>query len=508
MHRYLAVWLPFLPADRILRQAGWKGSQDEPREPLVLVEKVKGALRLAAVSREALKTGLEPGLTLADARARIPGMIVVDLDPGADARLLAQIADDCERFSPSTMIDGADGLILDITGCGHLFGGEAQLKRALCLRFRRFGFHVRAALAPTPDMARALARYGQRRRGVTLEEAVRALPIAALRAPEAVRLALSRAGLKTIGDLADRPSLPLAARFGEELTLTLRRVLGLADAPISPRRPAPVCLAERRFPEPIARAEDIEAVLVELAEETARLLAQRREGGRLFEASFFRADGAVRRLGVETGRPMRDPWALLRLFRERLDVLADPLDPGFGFDLIRLAVPEAEPLAAAQTSLDGRVVEDDEIAGLIERLSTRFGRDHVLRFIANDTHDPERAAQPVPALDATPGAAWPAIDSDEPPLRPLQLLDPPQPISTTAEVPDGPPRRFNWRRVDHDIVHAEGPERIAAEWWRRPAATRDYYRVEDAEGRRFWLFRSGLYGGEQAPRWYVHGVFA
>jgi protein ImuB len=305
------------------------------------------------------------------------------------------------------------------------------------------------------------------------------------------------------------PSLALAARFTEDLTLRLRRVLGEEDAPITPLRPVVVCAVERRFAEPIARADDIEATLTTLAEEAIALLGERREGGRVFEASFFRADGAVRRIAVETGRAMRDVKALLRLYREKMDVLADPLDPGFGFDLIRLTVPETVPLATAQTSLDGRIVEEDETAALVARLSARFGREHVLRFKANDTHDPDRTAETIPAVDAAEPASFP-IDAEEPPVRPLQLFDPPQPILTTAEVPDGAPRRFTWRRMEHHVIHAEGPERIAPEWWRSPEAyTRDYFRVEDENGRRFWLFRSGLYERETLrPEWFVHGVFA
>jgi protein ImuB len=320
---------------------------------------------------------------------------------------------------------------------------------------------------------------------------------------------LSRAGLKTLADLADRPSTILSARFGEELATKLRRMLGHEDGRITPLRPPPACVVERHFAEPMLDSEGLETVVARLVAEAARVLELRGEGGRSFEISFFRSDGAVRRLSVGTGRPSRDAAAILRLWRERVDTLADPLDPGFGFDLIRLTVPEAAPLGMAQTSLDGRIVEADETAALVARLSARFGREHVLRFKANDTHDPDRAAETMPAVDAAEPASFP-LDADEPPLRPLQLFDPPQPILTTAEVPDGAPRQFTWRRMEHLVVHAEGPERIAPEWWRKPEAeTRDYFRVEDEKGRRFWLFRSGLYGREtHAPTWFVHGVFA
>jgi protein ImuB len=539
--RYLAVWLPFLPADRLRRSrrlssakengcaapderplasvsaprslAGQSRATAPDERPLAFVEKVKGALRLAALDRQAVALGLAPGLTLADARARVPDLAVADHDPAADTALLERLADDSDRWSPLVALDPPDGLILDITGCAHLFGGEAAMRAGLLARLKRNGFHARATVAGTPESARALARFG--RVAVVAPgheaEAVRGLPVAALDAPREAAVALIRAGLKTVGHLADRPSLPVAARFGEGLTRRVRRVLGFEDARITPRRVPPACVVEQRFPEPVARREDIEGTLVCLVVEAAGVLEQRGEGGRAFEAAFFRADGFVRRIAVETVRPLREARAVLRLFRERLDALADPLDPGFGFDLIRLAVPATEALNAAQTSLEGRTVEGDEVDGLVERLIARFGQERVLRFAPRDTHQPERAARLVTAAGETRSLLpWPAPEPDEPPLRPLRLFDPPQPIETIAEVPDGPPLRFRWRKTLHEIARAEGPERIAPEWWRRKpgAPTRDYYRLEDVNGRRFWVFRAGLYEREtEAPRWYLHGLF-
>ncbi|HVY87980.1 MAG TPA: DNA polymerase Y family protein [Hyphomonadaceae bacterium] len=485
-----------------------------PDKPLVVTEKIKGAQRLVSVSPQARRIGISVGLTLADARARTPDLWVEEVEARADAGLLAAIADDCDRFSPMVMIDAPDGLLLDITGCEHLFGGEALLRKAFGARMKHAGLHVRAVIAGAADSARALARHGHIAIVPPGEDAiaVRSLPIAALNLENDQRIALSRAGLKTIGCLADRPTRAFAARFGEAMTLRLRRVLGSVEPPFTPRRIVPTLWAERRFAEPIGRAEDVEAVLADLGREATEKLVERREGGRVFEASFFRADGAVRRIAIETGRPMRDPAVMMRLFREKLGALADPVDPGFGFDVIRLSLITVEKLDAVQTGLDGHAVEAGEVADLADRLSVRFGADRVLRFLPEDTHDPERAQRAVPAsFNPLTSAVWPDPEPEEPPLRPSQIFDPPQPIEAVAEVPDGPPRRFNWRRVTHYVAQAEGPERIAPEWWRRPPGepTRDYYRIEDDEGRRFWLFRSGLYDSpETRPRWYVHGVFA
>lgn len=483
--------------------------------PLVFVEKVKGALRLAAVDRVARRRGLAPGLTLADARARIPDLAVVEHDPVADAAFFEQVADDCDRWTPLVARDAADVLMLDITGCAHLFGGEAALRTRLLAHLHRHGLGAVGVIAGTPDAARAVARAGKGRMGEAgivppggEARAVAGLPIALLGVAEEVVTGLSRAGLKTIGDLAARPGTPLAARFGEDLLARLRRVCGEEDIRLVPRRPLPAAIAERRFAEPIARAEDIEATLALLVDDLALMLEARGEGGRAFEASFFRADGAVRRLRIETARPSRDHAALARLWREKIAALADPIDPGFGFDLVRLAVLRAEPLTPAQVSLDGRAIEAEEVAALVDRLAVRLGRERVLRFLLRDTHDPSRASALVPAGDLPAMSLAPPADGLP---RPLMMFEPPQPVEALAEVPDGPPLRFRWRRVVHEVARAEGPERIAAEWWRQPQdiPTRDYYRVENREGRRFWLFRAGLYDREPGePRWFLHGLFA
>ena len=475
---------------------------------------MRNALRVAHANRKALALGLAPGLTLADARARVPEVAVADLDRDADHALVKRIADWCDRFTPLVGRDGDDGVMLDITGCAHLFGGEAAMRAEVVARLDFLGLAVRAAVAATPDAARAVARYAGH--GVVAPgkeaEAVRPLPVAALGLDGERALALSRAGLKTIADIADRPRAPLAARFGAELLDRLARVLGETDHPISPDRPAPALMVERRFADPIARSEDIDATLAGLARGLSQRLEEHGLGGRRFEASFFRADGAVRRIAVASGRPVCDARILARLYAERLDALADPLDPGFGFDMVRLAALSCEAMPQRQARFDGGDEADEAVGELIDRLSARFGPAQVMRFVAGDSHVPERGFHVVDAIAAAGAAqAWPAAVAGEPPALPLRLFTPPQPVETMAEVPDGPPVRFRWRRIVHDIVAAEGPERIAPEWWRdgEAALTRDYFRVEDGDGRRFWLFREGLYGREtERPRWYLHGLFA
>jgi len=461
-------------------------------------------MRLVAVSRSAVSIGMSPGLTLADARARQPDIIAVDIDRQADAAWLERIADGCDRYTPMVAIDGTDGLILDISGCAHLFGGEEALRDDLVARLRRLGMHVRAALADTPDAARAHSRHDG--------SAIGALPVDALELDPQDTQALRRAGLKRIGDLTSRPSAPLSARFGEATSDKLARLAQGRDIRITPRRPIPALILERRFAEPLGHVDGAMAAIEDLGVDAAVRMDEMHRGGRRFEARLFRTDGLVRSLRIETGLPTRDVPLLMRLFAERMDSLNDPIDPGFGFDLVRLAVPVLEVVSPLQLQLEGGAIADDELARLVDRLSTRLGRHRVRRLAPQDSHIPEQAVLAFPAISAIDNAVWPEPEAGEPPLRPIHLFDPPQPIEVIAGVPDGPPQRFRWRRHLHEVVHAEGPERIGALWWRRAdnvGLSRDYYRIEDAKGARFWLFRHGLYGREvETPIWYMHGLFA
>jgi len=479
-------------------------SDDAPAEaPFVLVEKQKGAMRIVASSPRALQLGMTPGMGLADARAQLPDLAIFDIDRAADAIWLDRIADGCGRYTPMVALDGSDGLVLDISGCAHLFGGEARLCADLTRRLQRLGMCVQIARADTPDAAHAQARHGKD---------IGAMSVEALELSPEDTVALRRAGLKRIGDLTARPSAPLAARFGEAATDRLARVAGGRDIRISPRRPEPALVVERGFAEPITHVAAMLASIEELAGDAALRMQEAHRGGRRFEAQLFRTDGLVRSLRIETGLPTRDVPLLMRLFDERIAALHDPIDPGFGFDLVRLSVPLLEQLNPLQLPLEGGAVAEDEIARLIDRLSTRLGHGRVRRFTPQDSHIPEQAMLAFPAIELRSIGSWPVPEPGEPPLRPVHLFDPPQLIEVVAGVPDGPPRQFRWRRTLHEVMRAEGPERIGSLWWRRAdnrGLSRDYYRVEDKHGHRFWLFRHGIYEREAAnPAWYLHGLFA
>jgi protein ImuB len=513
--RILALWFPRLQTDRLQRHTAKNFLTSPDASPLVIAAKLGNALRLTACDAKAVSLGLRVGMPLADARAILPRLDAANADEVADRRLLESIADWSLHYTPLVALDSADGLLLDVTGATHLFGGERALLDRARERLRKQGFAVQGAIAGSAAAVRALARY---RDGCVVppgEEAraMAPLPVEALAFDPQVTHAFRHAGLKTIGQVATRKRSELTARFGAQMVFALDVTLGAAEKPISPRGLLPDYMAERIFAEPLVAHDAILETLRGLAQSLGSLLTERSEGARRLEAVFFRADGKVRRIAVETGAPARDADVIVRLFRERLDALADPLDPGFGFDLIRLSADRAERSDTATATFAADANEEKEIAFLVDRLAARFGSHRVLVFRPNDTHIPEAAGVACPAQSAEKSKLpWKAVrEKDEAPRRPLRLFAKPEPIEAIAEFPEGPPVRFRWRRALHEVVLAEGPERIAMEWWRgqSPEPTRDYFRVEDANGRRFWLYRDGLYNLETAaPRWYLHGLFA
>lgn len=449
-------------------------------------------------------------MALADARARLPHVRAVACNPSANVALLHSFADLAKVYTPSVSLDLPDGLALDITGCAHLFQGEhklaARLHSSLCAAGASI---VRLAVAPTPDMARALARYSEHSPCfVEDDEQVRRLPVLALECGPDDTQGLKRAGLKTINDIAVRPSLLFTARFSAAFSQKLARVLGEEDRRITSLHVLPLYRAERNCADPVASVDVITLILTELAVNLSAELRARGEGGRCFITTFMRSDGAVRRIGIETSQPTRDPAVIMRLYRDRLDTLADPLDPGFGFDLIRFEATRTEPFDERQTSLDANDDRNQKLTQLIDRLSTILGSDRVIRLQPVDSHSPERAQVAIPAGSEGAAHGWTRITQESKPcIRPPLLFARPHPIDVESD--DDCPSTLCWRRVTHSIAFAAGPERIGDEWWRTPSGygTRDYYRVESTEGRRFWIFRASVTEQPEVHKWFLHGLF-
>lgn len=501
------------------------GAPLAPDAALVTWAKAKGAQRLVGANARAQALGLRAGLNLADARAMHPSLAAVPADPPGERAGLRHALDWCRRFTPLAALDGADGLMLDVSGVAHLFGGEAGLCAQIEDGLARQNFCARAGIGPNPEAAWAIARFSRQK--ILAPEATAAdlpkifadFPLAALGLDEAKLADLAQAGLRRVGDVVLRPRAPIAARYGVALFARLDALLGGSKSAISPAFEAPAFISERRFAEGLTQYDAIEATLAVLARDLCGLLASAGMGARRLKLTLFRVDGAVKHVELGASQALRDALAMARLFKERFASLGEEgLDTGYGFDVLRLAAIVVEPMAGAQTQAvdqDGalRVAPDDDIADLIDRLGARMGLRRVLRLRQNDTHRPEFAVSRLPAAHFAPARATPDPELE----RPIRLLQKPEPIETIALAPDGPPARFRWRRMLHEVVAVEGPERISPdangspEWRQVPtdALTRDYFHAEDSRGRRFWLFREGLQPSETTrPHWFMHGLFA
>lgn len=497
--------------------------------PVVVTDTLKSAIRIVALDERARARGVRLNQTLSDARALVPDLDCHPADGAKTRALVLKIAGWCERYTPLVALDTVaeavcdHGLFMDVTGCAHLLGGEAALIADLEARLIAQGFHVRLCLADTPGAAWAMARYGCER--IIAEgahgESLLPLSLSGLRLPSAMVASLGRVGLKTIGCIAGLPRAPLAARFGARLMQRLDQALGREAEAISPIMPVADLSTERRFAEPLTHQDEISHVIAALASGILEPLERRGLGLRHCRLKLFRVDGHVSELNVQTARPLREAKMISRLFEQRIAGLHDDLDAGFGFDLLRLDVVHADPFQGAQAEMMAHHAGEAGHEALVDRLGARLGLDRVQRFVLVDTHIPERSfgrqsvARTGGRTASTRRAALAPHSEDGVPdgviTRPLILFDRPELMQTIAEVPDGPPLRFRWRGVSYEVARSEGPERIACEWWRdgRGARSRDYFRVEDRQGYRFWLFRHGLYGREtNDPAWYMHGLFA
>jgi protein ImuB len=490
MKRVASIWLPHLAIER------WEKSSDSPpNAPIVLTVEGTHGLLIHAATRAAAERGARPGARLTDARALDPSLIAVPADPEGDAAMVQRLAKWAGRWSPLVEVDRPDGLRLDVTGVAHLFGDEEGLTRDIRRRFAQAGFSTRVAIAPTAAAAWALSHFG----GGELAP----LHISALRLDANTVRTLERLGLKTIGALMDMPRLALARRFrgGEDVVDALDRMLGRKPEPLTAAPVDPPPRALLKLEEPATHPEAPGQALERLIPGLVQQLQQRHLGVRRLSLIGYRVDGSVAIASVATAIPSREPRHLQRLLADK--VMA--LDPEFGFDAFALQADWAESLGAAQESLVEEPSGERELARLVDRLTVKLGSRRVRKPQAEESHLPERASGWVSALVKAEPIEFP------PARRPQRLLDRPEAIDVIYATPEGMPRRFVWRRAVHDIARVEGPERIAPEWWRQPSSARlrDYYRVEDGEGRRYWIYREGVIGDGRggAPNWYLHGLF-
>ncbi|GHA24031.1 hypothetical protein GCM10007989_19600 [Devosia pacifica] len=517
-----------------------------PDLPLVLYEKNKGAMRLVALDALAAHAGLRAEQSLAEARAQLPTVQAREIDRSWTSAVFADFADWHSWASPLVAVledmTAYGDLVLDITGVSHLFGGEEAMLERVTGRLAAMGITVFGAIAPSIGAAWAISHHGRESRILAPDEvsaALSGLPVSALRLNGEQVAGLAQMGLKSIGQLYQRPRKPLQARFGVSLLTRLDQALGHVSERMTPRLPPAERFAERRFAEPIGLMDDVLAAAHDLAIRLGHDLEREGVAAHSFHLFIYRVDHKVLSLSVNAGRATRDPSHITRLFAHRSERLEGGYDPGFGIDMIRLAASSVDTLDETQMGVFETRDGASDLDRLYDRMTARLGALAVVRSIFVDTHVPERAIKLAPAVSGETNSVLPNTGL----VRPLRLLPSPEPISVVAAVPDGPPAAMVWRRVRYGFVKASGPERIGAEWWRahrrldllapldagktdrddKPeqmpllpnlepfdsaAATRDYYVAEDDGGRRFWLFRLGLFVPGADPQWYLHGVFS
>lgn len=473
-------------------------------------------MRLHAVSQPAAALGLTPGMTLAAARAAVPDLTAQDAEPEADRAALTALARWCGRWTPwaapRPAAPGLDAVILETTGCDRVHGGEETMLRKIHRSMTGLGLAARIAAAPTIGLAWGLswhlARAGQppgpvRIDGPAARDALAGLSVRALRIADDAADTLEELGLRQVGDLIPHRRADLARRFGTGLVRRLDQARGTEPETLDPVLPAARLRARRRYAEPLTDPDQIARAAAGAAEDLCALLEEEGAGARRLSLMLYRVDGAAFDIRAGTAAPARDAAHLARLLAEQ--IARAELDPGFGIEIVELAALTAERLDAAQEELTGDQTGVDP-ARLADRLAARLGEGCVLRPAARASHDPSRAAGWARADGAAPSAH---VRADA--RRPLLMLERPEPVEAVSQLPDGPPRLFVWRRVRHRVAAAEGPERVAPEWWREAEGarrTRDYFRVETDCGRRFWLYRDGVQGrdGAESSAWFVCGA--
>jgi protein ImuB len=461
---------------------------------------------IAAVDAIAAQAGLYPGMPVAQGQALVPDLTVLEARPEDDTAALRRLAGWCLRYAPLAAAAPPDGIWIDVTGSTHLHGGETRLLRDLVSRLLAQGFTARAAVADTPGAAHGMARFGTNEVTVVpsggQEAALARLPLAALRLPIETLDGLRLMGIESVAALAALPRAPLVRRFGALVTKRLDQAFGRVAEAIEPEFPPELIQARLTFVEPLLTPEAFAIVIDRLTLAVCSDMERSGNGARRLDLVFERVDGTTQAIRIGTARASRDARHLARLLRERLE----RIDPGLGVEAMRLIVPGAEALVPVQAAarLTAADAEEPDIAPLIDRLANRLGPERVYRVAPVDSDVPERSVRQTQEKAV---GAWPV---DLP--RPVRLLDPPQPVEAMALLPDHPPMAFTWRRVRHRVNRADGPERIAGEWWKRNGETRsvrDYFRVEDEDGHRYWLFRRG--DGENGisgdMRWFLHGFF-
>lgn len=497
--RFVSIWFPRLMSDWIvIRRPELLNTR------FVFATQDHGRKLITALSAETEKYGIRTGTTVADAKAIVADLEVFDDKPERAEKLLKAIGNWCIRFSPIVAVDLPDGLILDVSGCTHLWGDEQDYLREIHTRLRDKGYHIQLAMADTIGTAWALSHFAKHPTVMESGQQLHALlplPAAALRLEAGTLQRLQKLGLNQISSFINMPRSVLRRRFGEELLLRLSQALGLEEESIIPIQVIPPY--QERLPslEPIRTAKGIEIAIQLLLEQLCKRLKEEGIGLRNARMTSYRIDGRIITTDIGTNRPSHHIHHLFKLFELKIQ----SIEPALGIDLFVMEATKVEPISPEQEVLwaGDLGLNNQGLTELLDRLTVKLGNDVIHRYLPAEHYWPERSLRIAASIHEKAASGW---RSDRP--RPTQLLRHPEPVEVTAPIPDYPPMLFRYKGNVHHIKKADGPERIEREWWLEHGEHRDYYQVEDEDGQRYWIFRSGHYQGEKGSSWFIHGYFA
>lgn len=498
--RYMCIWFPYLTTDWLIIR------KPELRDkPFVFTAAERGRKIIKTISPAAQLQQIEVNTALANAKAIVPDLEVFDYKSGREVRLLKAIGEWCIRYSPIVAVDNLDGLILDTSGCTHLWGGETAYLQEIINRLRHKGYHVHAAIADTIGTAWAVCRFGKPAAPIVpINESLPALiplPAEGLRLEPTVVERLKKLGLSKIKNFITMPRSVLRRRFGEGLLLRLAQALGQEEEVIIPIQL--VAPYQERLPclEPIRTATGIEIAIKNLLQSLCTRLQGESKGLRTATLKCFRVDGKIVQTAIGTNSPSHHIHHLFKLFELNIPKLA----PGLGIELFVMEAAKIEEISPLQEVIwaSNPGLDDQQVAELLDRLSVKIGTGSIHRYLPDEHYWPERTIRIAGSISEHPVNSW-RTDKQ----RPTKLLKNPEPIEVTAPIPDYPPMLFRYKGKIHLIKKADGPERIEREWWLDAGEHRDYYHVEDDQGQRYWLFRSGHYAGDKSNHWFIHGYFA
>lgn len=497
--RFVSIWFRHLLTDWLsIRQPALK------EQPFVLAVPEHGRMVITATNLLAEQQGIYAGMVAADAKAIVSGLQVIDDRPEQRAKLLKALGLWCIRYTPMVAVDLPDGLILDISGCAHLWGGEELYLKSISNTLRSKGYDVQVAMADTIGAAWAMARFEQSNTIVKCgkqTEALLHLPVIALRLESHITARLNKLGLKQIRHVIHMPRPALFRRFGPVLLSRLDQALGYENEVLQLLKPVVPYLECLPCLEPISTAKGIEIAIQQLLEMLCNRLLSEGKGLRMAVMACHRLDGKRQQIAIGTNQPTCSIPHLFKLFELKIATI----NSGLGIELFEMKALKVEDISPGQEALwsGSAALQNEMVVKLLDKIAGKVGQDAISRYLPVPQHWPENSFKVATSLNEKSQVEWSNGKS-----RPICLLKDPEPIEVSAPIPDYPPMLFRYKNQTHHIKKADGPERIEREWWLDKGEHRDYYTVEDTAGIRYWLFRSGHYSDKQANKWFIHGFFA